>query len=54
MSPPVTTASSQLPIEIWDSIIGLNRDDHRILAICSLVCRAWSPTCRMHRFREVR
>lgn len=50
----VTTHFSHLPIEIYDQIIGMNHDDYQTLANCSLVCRAWSPTCRMHRFRELK
>lgn len=44
----------QLPVEIWDDIIGYIRDNYEALANCSLVCRALSPTCRIHRFREVK
>ena len=44
----------RLPVETWDHVIDFIRDDTQALASCSLVCRAWSPTCRIHRFREIK
>ncbi|GBE83251.1 hypothetical protein SCP_0502990 [Sparassis crispa] len=42
-----------LPPEIFDHIIDFLWDDPSALAACSLTCRTWLPTTRLHLFRSV-
>lgn len=42
-----------LPWEICDRILDHFFDDAPSLRICSLVCHAWLPTCRLHLFRTI-
>lgn len=42
------------PQEIFDHILDHLSDDYEILATCSLVCRAWLPSCRYHFFSDIR
>ena len=51
---PPTEACFRIPSEIWDIIIDFHHDDHQTLVSCSLVCRDWCPTARMHRFHEIK
>lgn len=54
MPDDITEPSLRLPVETWDEIIAFNHNDHQTLAnCCSLVCRAWTPTCRVHHFHEL-
>lgn len=46
--------NTHLPVELWDNIIDHMWDDHDSLAACSLVCRAWLPSARIHLFHTVR
>ena len=50
----VAASCPRLPVEIWEEVLAYNLCDDHTLANCSLVCRTWSPTCRMHRFREIK
>ncbi|KZT02320.1 uncharacterized protein LAESUDRAFT_685559 [Laetiporus sulphureus 93-53] len=43
-----------LPLELYDEAIDHLWDDPKALAACSLTCRAWVPTSRLHLFRTVR
>lgn len=43
-----------LPPEIFDETIDHLWDDPKSLEACSLTCRAWVPTSRLHLFRTVR
>jgi hypothetical protein len=45
--------SSIIPLEIVDDIIGQLHFETAALKACSLVCRAWLPSCRYHLFRGV-
>jgi len=42
-----------LPGELWDHIIDHLFDDSASLAACSLVCRGWLHTARVHLFRSI-
>ncbi|KAG6902337.1 hypothetical protein C0995_001374 [Termitomyces sp. Mi166 len=43
--------SARLPQELTDSIIDELLDDTATLLNCSLVCRAWTPTCQRYIFQ---
>ncbi|KAF9459765.1 hypothetical protein BDZ94DRAFT_1312142 [Collybia nuda] len=43
-----------IPSEVYDVIIDHLHDDLNALLECSIVCRAWLPTTRLHLFREIR
>lgn len=45
---------SLLPPEIFDEAIDHLWDDPKSLEACSLTCRAWVPSSRLHLFRTVR
>lgn len=42
-----------VPLELWDNIIDHLWDNCKSLATCSLVCRAWLPSTRIHLFHTV-
>lgn len=42
-----------LPQETWDQIIDFFHSDFASLGTCSLVCKAWLPSCRYHQFSIV-
>lgn len=44
---------SFVALELWDMIIDHLWDHPGALASCSLVCRAWLPSTRLHLFRQV-
>src|ERR1700733_3510546 len=48
MSLPMTAMTARLAPELIDRIIDFLHDDKRTLAVCSLVCRNWVPTSRLH------
>ncbi|OCH91671.1 hypothetical protein OBBRIDRAFT_512542 [Obba rivulosa] len=39
-----------LPAELTDRILDFSHDDEDTLKVCSLVCRAWTPSSRFHMF----
>ncbi len=43
-----------LPPELFDETLDHLWDDPKALQACSLTCRAWVPTARLHLFRTVR
>ncbi|KAH9839333.1 uncharacterized protein C8Q71DRAFT_855958 [Rhodofomes roseus] len=43
----------QLPLDVWESILGYLWNDHRTLAACALTCRAFHPIVRHHVFNTV-
>ncbi|CCM01194.1 uncharacterized protein FIBRA_03242 [Fibroporia radiculosa] len=43
----------ELPVELYDHILDYLWDDQRTLLACSLTCRAWVPTTRLHLFEIV-
>lgn len=43
-----------LPPELMDETIDYLWDDHKALEACSLTCRSWVPSSRLHLFRTVR
>ncbi|KZT07005.1 uncharacterized protein LAESUDRAFT_652307, partial [Laetiporus sulphureus 93-53] len=47
-------ASFRLPQEIHDAILDHLHADFLTLKVCSLVCRAWLPTTRLHLFHSIR
>jgi ankyrin repeat protein len=42
----------RLPNELQDMIIDFLHDDQDALRSCSLVCKSWIPSARLHRFRN--
>lgn len=44
---------STFPLELYEHIMDHLWDDVRTLTACTLVCRAWVPTCRHHLFHTV-
>ncbi|KZT67250.1 hypothetical protein DAEQUDRAFT_400983 [Daedalea quercina L-15889] len=42
-----------LPQELWDDIIGVQRDDKRTLKACRLTCKAWQQTARLFLWRSL-
>lgn len=44
---------SKLPLELCDYIVDYLWPDGHALAACSLTCRAWLPTARMHKYRAI-
>ncbi len=42
-----------LPSELWDIIIDFLHDDKRAMRRCSLVCKAWISSSRLHLFHAV-
>ena len=48
----VEIGSPILPNELFDRIIDHLHDSRTILSVCSLVCRSWLPSCRLHLFDE--
>lgn len=42
-----------IPPELVDIVIDHLHDDRQALLACSLVCRAWLPSCRFHKFGSV-
>ncbi|OBZ66105.1 Glyceraldehyde-3-phosphate dehydrogenase [Grifola frondosa] len=45
--------SPTLPPELTDRIVDYLHDNFHDLAACSLICRAWLPSCRYHEFSTV-
>ncbi|KIP12287.1 hypothetical protein PHLGIDRAFT_98220 [Phlebiopsis gigantea 11061_1 CR5-6] len=43
-----------LPAELFDETLDHLWDDPQALRACSLACRSWTPTTRLHLFRTVR
>jgi hypothetical protein len=43
-----------LPLELFDETLDHLWDDPKALQACSLTCRSWLPTARLHLFRSVR
>ncbi|PCH41667.1 hypothetical protein WOLCODRAFT_24910 [Wolfiporia cocos MD-104 SS10] len=39
-------ATSRVPIEVWEHIINMLRDEPRALMACELVCKRWSKKCQ--------
>ncbi|OBZ69186.1 hypothetical protein A0H81_10953 [Grifola frondosa] len=52
--PWFSTMSPTLPPELFDETIDHLWDDSTALQACSLTCRAWLPSSRLHLFRTVR
>ncbi|TCD63536.1 hypothetical protein EIP91_005306 [Steccherinum ochraceum] len=48
------TVSVSLPPELVDQTIDHLWDDDKTLQACSLTCRAWVPSSRLHLFRTIR
>ena len=48
------TAKTRLPPELVDQIIDHLWDNQKALLACSLTCRTWVPSSRLHLFRSVR
>lgn len=46
--------SVHIPQEMYDLIIEQLSDNSSTLAACSLTCRAWEPSARLHLFRTLR
>jgi len=44
----------ELPSEVWDYILDHLWDNPTALCACSLACRAWIPTTRLHLFRTIK
>ncbi|CAL1705659.1 unnamed protein product [Somion occarium] len=53
-SPVMSSTPPVLPPELIDQAIDHLWDDHEALEACSLTCRSWVPTSRLHLFRTVR
>lgn len=51
---PVVSCTPILPPELFDETLDHLWDDPIALQACSLTCRAWVPTTRLHLFRTVR
>ncbi|KAF8056527.1 hypothetical protein FPV67DRAFT_1677915 [Lyophyllum atratum] len=49
----MTAQRQTLPPELTDIIIDYLFSDVRALKACSLVCKAWLPSCRCHLFRSI-
>lgn len=50
----VQSSGPSLPPELFDETLDHLWDDIKTLRTCSLVCRSWVPTTRLHIFRTVR
>ncbi|KAF9000414.1 hypothetical protein BDQ17DRAFT_1359569 [Cyathus striatus] len=46
-------SSAYLPQELVDNILDHLHDDYQSLSSCSLVCRAWLPSSRLHLFSKI-
>ncbi|KAH9947037.1 hypothetical protein B0H21DRAFT_708760 [Amylocystis lapponica] len=50
---PTRRKSPRVPVDIWEDIIDLLREDLIALRACALTCWQWVPRSRLHLFRVV-